>query len=226
MSVGGVNSQYASAGSASTSSTGGSKKNELGKDAFLQLLVTQLQNQDPLEPLSNEDFIAQTAQFTSVESLEKINENLLSSRETSNMTNSMLAASMIGKHIKVTSDQISLHKGETSSLEFNIPRGTDVFVTIRDQFGRLVKRERISGKDGEYAYSWDGKASDGKLSGNGVYSVKVQTADSNGNPSQEIPTRATGEVSSVKFMGGEGKVLVGKIEIALSDILEVKNINE
>jgi len=174
-------------------------KKTLGREDFLLLLVTQLKNQDPLSPMSNEDFIAQTAQFTSLETLEKINENIVESNQDSALMRNMFATSMIGKEIKVNTNKISLLNGNTTGIEFDIPQGSEAFVSIRDQASGLVVRdERISDVTGNHKYIWDGRDNRGNTVGDGVYSVLVQASDSSGGSNQLSPV-ATGRVSGKVF---------------------------
>jgi len=75
--IDGISANDATFGTTGAASAAGGPADELGQDAFLQLLIQQLKNQDPLEPTTNDQFIAQLAQFSSLEEMEKVNENLL-----------------------------------------------------------------------------------------------------------------------------------------------------
>lgn len=95
-------------GSSLTSAVAGS--GALGKQAFLELLVTQLKNQDPLDPMKNEDFLAQLAQFSSVESLENL-------RDVSTTSSEIEAASLVGKNVyAVTGDNDTEVSGTVSAV--------------------------------------------------------------------------------------------------------------
>ncbi len=87
-----------------TAAAGAPPKEELGKDAFMQLLVTQLQNQDPINPQSNEDFIAQLASFSSLEAQNNLNDSFLGLAilQQSNALMSQLTegSSLIGQNVK------------------------------------------------------------------------------------------------------------------------------
>ena len=85
----------------STTATTSKTSNVLGKDDFLKLLVTQLQNQDPLNPTSDQDFIAQMAQFSSLEQMQNMNTSLLTSQ----------ASTLIGKTVSWTGDDSQIHGG-------------------------------------------------------------------------------------------------------------------
>lgn len=96
---------------------------ELGQDAFLQLLMVQLKNQDPMNPMSNQDFIAQQAQFTQVTELQKLNETLTAS-------NSLLqASSLIGKEVTLI-DPNNTSQRITGIVEGAIYTGQEAGITI------------------------------------------------------------------------------------------------
>lgn len=96
---------------------------ELGQDAFLQLLMVQLKNQDPMNPMSNQDFIAQQAQFTQVTELQKLNETLTAS-------NSLLqASSLIGKEVTLI-DPNDTSQRITGIVEGAIYTGQEAGITI------------------------------------------------------------------------------------------------
>lgn len=89
---------------------------DLGKDAFLQLLVTQLKHQDPLNPMDDKEFVAQLAQFTSLEQLMGINTGVTSMNEAFKQQQMMNAVSYIGKDVLASGDQISKIKDGVSKL--------------------------------------------------------------------------------------------------------------
>lgn len=113
---------------------------EIGQDAFLQLLMAQMSNQDPLEPTSNEQFISQTAQFTQINELQKLNSAYSSSSEF------MQASSLIGKTVTVTDpdNDTKTITGKVSEANFN---GTDTSITMN---GKTYPIDLIVGvKDSE-----------------------------------------------------------------------------
>jgi len=83
----------------------------LGKDAFMQLLVTQLRHQNPLEPMDNKDFIAQLSQFTSLEELSSIRESFDASLATQRTMNQTMAVGLLGREVGVPANQVTLESG-------------------------------------------------------------------------------------------------------------------
>lgn len=133
-----VNSVYGAALNYDLSSTG---KSELGKSDFLKLMVLQLQNQDPLEPLSNEEFIAQLAQFNSLEQMQNLNETMESLGSVQLLANT---ASLIGRNVSAMVDgyqvdgtvsQVKFADGETylimNSNGIEVPIAMDEIVSVK-----------------------------------------------------------------------------------------------
>jgi flagellar basal-body rod modification protein FlgD len=113
----------------------GSASNELGKDEFLKLLILQLQNQDPLNPIKNEEFIAQLAQFSSLEQMQNLNKSMTSLGSLQILTQT---ASLVGKEVEVLTDNNSvvtgtvtqaIFKDGTAKIQVNVS-GTQVTVTV------------------------------------------------------------------------------------------------
>ena len=144
---------------------------ELGRDAFLRLLVAQLQNQDPLEPVKNEAFVAQLAQFSSLEQLTLINENLADDAGTEATTDVRLAVdgntavSLIGREVQVPSDNIT-YSGEGSvRLGYNVEGPSDVVrLRVVDQSGTIVNT-LVDGspEQGNASIIWNGKDAEGNF---------------------------------------------------------------
>src|ERR1700739_2188785 len=124
--------------SATTSSTGGQA---LGKDAFLQLLVTQLKNQNPLDPQDNSAFVAQLAQFSSLEGITTLNSTVSSLAGNYNSSQALQASSLVGRNVIVQTNSVQLDdpsKGMTGSVTVpsSIAGGT---VSITDSSGTVVR---------------------------------------------------------------------------------------
>ncbi len=114
---------------------------ELDRDAFLNLLVTQLQNQDPLEPVDNTEMIAQLAQFSSLEQMENLNASFEQLSSTIEQQNFLTASSLVGRNVTATAPDGSLIEGPVEAV-------TLVDVTARVRVGewsiRLDAIERVS----------------------------------------------------------------------------------
>ncbi|HBX66160.1 MAG TPA: hypothetical protein DEG32_08370, partial [Balneolaceae bacterium] len=147
------------------------------------MLVAQMRNQDPINPMDGAEFASQLAQFNSVEQLIGVNDGLKvlqSSQDmmSASLTNSM-AASLTGKQVKALSNQIHLDATGNSEIQFGLNNSADnVEVIIRDASGSEVRRESIKGlSTGDHNWTWDGKNSAGDRMGEGEYTVEVQAAN-------------------------------------------------
>jgi flagellar basal-body rod modification protein FlgD len=200
---------------------------ELGRDAFLRLLVAQLQNQDPLEPVKNEAFVAQLAQFSSLEQLTLINENLADDAGTEATTDVRLAVdgntavSLIGREVQVPSDNIT-YSGEGSvRLGYNVEGPSDVVrLRVVDQSGTIVNT-LVDGspEQGNASIIWNGKDAEGKRADPGIYRIEP-SATYLGIPSP-VSAGTAGIVTGVRYQNGQPILITDEGEAPLSAISRV-----
>ncbi len=209
---------------------------ELGRDVFLQLLTTQLQNQNPLEPQENSEFVAQLAQFTQVESLDELSNNF-SDFTGSFLSNQALAASsLVGTSVTVPSEQAFLTSGGVVSGRVELPTSSpDVNVSIFDDNGSLIDRIPLGEQPrGELLFRWDGTFAElnGELidwqSGNaetapGEYRIEV-TALIDGESTQ-LDTGLSANVNSVT-VGNDGQLTLNLAGIGSYSINDVMQFNQ
>lgn len=194
---------------------------ELGKDTFLRLLTTQLQNQDPTNPMSNEDFIAQLAQFSSLEQLQGVNGQL----ETMNLINtSMNNASMVnllGQEVVALSDQFHYDGEGEQELMYDAEQAfSSATVTVLDEDGKVVDSFTVSGRDaGEGNLTWDGKNSSGQVV-EGDYSFQINATDANGEE-VGITTLVKGIIDEMSFANGTAEPSVNGIPINIGNIIRL-----
>lgn len=175
-------------------------KKTLGKDDFLQLLVTQLQNQDPLNPMDDKEFIAQLAQFSSLEHLGNISEGITTLQELSARQEMIGAAGYIGMEVRAKGDTISKKEnGSVSKVFFTLP--ADVLggdINIIDSSNNIVRTELLgAAKAGQYEYQWDGKDASGADLPQGQYYVYMRGVGVE-NELVQITTEVSGTVSAVQ----------------------------
>ena len=195
--------------------------NALGRDAFMKLLVQQLENQDPLSPLQDHEFISQLATFSSLEQLQGINDGIQVTVLMNQAVNNSLATNLIGKEVMVTGDTVSL--GDSGDVPFRLELAGDarVSVSITDADGRVVRTMDLGSKSaGKSDETWDGKDDNGERLAAGTYHVKVTALDS-GNVAVGATTRMRAKVEGVRFVEGIGYLVVGGQQVPLSDVEEV-----
>ena len=210
------------AATSGTSESYAPAKAVLGKEDFLKLLVEQLKNQDPLNPMESTEFTAQLAQFSSLEQLTNMNESLEYLQLYQSSINNAQAVGFIGKTVKATGDSINVKDGISNQIQFDLARDAEtVNIHIYDASDNLVKTINCgSFSDGEQSTAWDGTNDDGETVSDGTYTFVVSAADAGGE-TIEASTYMTVVVTGVTFKEGNAYLLAGDIEISMSDVIEV-----
>ena len=194
----------------------------LGKDDFLLLLVTQLQNQDPLNPADHTEFTAQLAQFSSLEQLNNVNDNLEELQNYQASTNNSQAVSLLGKEITTNGNFLQLVEGESIDCDFSLAGdAAKVVVSIYDSTGKFVReiieKNRPAGRQ---TLNWDGTNTDGHPVKDGNYTFEVQAVDGN-EQKVKVTTFFAGLVDKVTFEKNIPFLISGDQKIALSDVIQV-----
>lgn len=174
------------------------------QNRFLTLLVTQLRNQDPLNPMENAQITSQMAQLSTVQGITQLNNTLLALSGQMNMTQSMQAASLIGKGVLVPGNRLVL--GGQGEARQATPFGVDliaavdnVVVRILDASGQMVRQLELGPRPaGVLSLAWDGHASGGADLPDGAYSAQFSAFDEAGKPVAFEPL-TYGAVSSVVY---------------------------
>lgn len=199
----------------------GTKSNELGKNQFLELLVAQLNNQNPLEPQANGEFIAQLAQFSQVEGIEKLNTSMESLLTGYQSSQALQASSLVGRKVIVPSDKAVVDTSETFKGSVILPvTSSNVSVNIYDSTGSVVNRVNLGQQSaGQVSFMWDGKDSSGKLMQPGTYKFEAQATYADGT--KGLYTLLPANVDSVTLgqNGGEMQLnLAGLGSVTLSQV--------
>ncbi len=150
---------------------------ELGKTAFLELMIAQIKNQDPLEPAKNEAFIAQLAQFSSVEGIQNLNESMDSLVGSMRAGMTMDAAALVGRNVLAPSNQALLNSSGGISGTINIDEPTtDLKLEIRDSAGTVVKRFELGPQsESELRFDWDDTTEADMPASQGIYRLSAYT---------------------------------------------------
>lgn len=205
--------------------------NELGQSAFLELMIAQMNNQNPLSPQDNTEFVAQLAQFSSVEGLERLNNNF-----TNFMSNNALqASSLVGRSVSVQTDKSTLYAGGVVSGSVELPASVgDMQMHIFDNAGALVQSIPIGmAETGENVFRWDGQYLEfnGELLGweagdkavtSGEYRFEV-TATQDGKK-EALNTFLSANINSVTMAEG-GSLILNLAGIGAVNVKEVKQFN-
>lgn len=201
------------------------KATGMNKDDFLKLFVTQLQNQDPLNPQDGNQFIAQLAQLSQVEQAYNTNTNLQSMLTAQNNATVVSAVSFIGKEVLAAGSQVALTTGSSSTLNFRLSEPvSSLNIDIRDAAGNLV-RTLATGQAaaGDGSIAWDGKGGNGLQLPAGTYSFEVAGTNANGGAVAGV-SLVRGRVDGVWLDGSSPILMAGGIEIDMRDVLQVKGV--
>ncbi len=191
------------------------------QDRFLKLLVTQLKNQDPLNPMDNAQMTSQMAQISTVEGIDKLNATLKMILEGSNENQAMQAAALVGHSVLVPGSGLALTGGMAiGGIELDEPADR-VTVTVKDANGIAVKTLELGGRDaGSHGIGWDGKTDSGAQAADGAYSISVVAQ--RGDARVGARTLELGMVSSVARTSQGVSLNVGALgNVRMSDIREI-----
>jgi len=205
-----------------TAAASSTSKTTMGKDAFLTLLITQLQHQDPLNPADSTEFTAQLAQFSSLEQLNNVNENLSALKLYQASINNAQAVSFIGKDVVATGNSVEARSGQTVACEFDLAKPAQkVVVSVYDATGAFVKDVVATGLTaGRQTVSWDGRDRSGNTVADGAYTFEVQ-AEGSGKEAVAATTYTRGTVAGVSFQDGVTYLAVGNRRVAIGDVVQV-----
>jgi flagellar basal-body rod modification protein FlgD len=194
----------------------------LGKNDFLNLLVTQLQHQDPLNPADSTEFTAQLAQFSSLEQLNNINDNLKNMElfQTS-MTNSQ-AVSYIGKEITAKGNTVQLESGRPAECQFELEANAALAtISVYNVNGGFVKSfETGPLNSGRQSAAWDGTDRNGSPVSAGLYRFEVQAVDAD-NQDLSVTPLMTSVVTGVSFKDQTASLITDLQTIAIDDVIAV-----
>lgn len=199
-------------GNASTSLAG-------DMQSFLMLLTTQLQNQDPLQPLDPTQFTTQLSQFAAVEQQIATNRNMEALLELQNAAAMLTAAPLMGQEITVATDSVGLQDGTAQKL--NLPAlkeaggASGALVTITDAAGTVLRQAAVPLGEAATAWRWDGRDSRGALLADGAYKLSVAGTDARGVASSTLDVTVTDQVDSITRSGAGPKLGLGALTVGL-----------
>ena len=197
------------------------QKKDLGKNEFLELLVAQLNNQNPLEPQENGEFIAQLAQFSQVEGIEKLNTSMGSLLSGYQSSQALQASSLVGRKVIVPTEKAVVDTSETFKGSLVLPvTSSNVYVNVYDSAGKAVSRVNLGQQAaGNVSFMWDGKDSSGNLLPPGTYKFEAQATYADGT--KGLYTLLPANVDSVTLGQNGGELmlnLAGLGSIGLSKV--------
>ncbi|MEQ9737524.1 MAG: flagellar hook assembly protein FlgD [Algiphilus sp.] len=193
---------------------------ELGQQDFLELMLAQVRNQDPLKPQANGEFLGQMAQFSMVDGIQQLNTgyDVLGSRLAGEQT--LAAANLLGRDVLVPAIARTSGDGLQGIVELEGP-ASEVRVDILNSAGETVRSLSVDGsRGGDVAFTWDGRDSKGDLLPAAEYRVAARTVDNGRNT--QLPTYLSAPVTAVTRDGATVQLeLDGLPPASMSDIRRI-----
>ena len=177
----GIEALYQNSAASSETNTA-PKKNELGQDEFLSLMLAQLKHQDPMQPMENGEFVAQMAQFSTVSGIESINKSMSELSVALRGNQLMQTSALIGKSALIPGNQLQLTADTPTDIHFNLPEAANsVSISITNQAGELINQFNVDERPaGAHSVPWNGQKVDGSTAPPGDYFASVNYLDETG----------------------------------------------
>lgn len=224
MAINGINntdpSSAASAAAQKTDLKAGS--NAMAKDDFMKLLVAQLKNQDPNNPLDTKELVTQLSQLTSVEQLVTMNDKIASLTQATHSMAANQSSGLIGKTVKGKADTVQLTSTAPVSSAVKLMQNAEkVTVSITNEAGRVVRTMELEKRSaGVQTLTWDGKTDSGERATNGMYKFEIDAKDKNG-VAIEADQSVSGVVTGVEYANGAPELVIGTTRVPLSQISSI-----
>ncbi len=195
--------------------------NDLGREDFLTLLVAQLKHQDPLNPLESTEFTSQLAQYSSLEQLFNVNQNLELISSGQEKASKLQALDFIGKEVVAEGDYLLLEQEEISMGSFNLDEVADCNILITDANGYHVREIPLGYLEpGAHEFEWDGLDDSGNTQEAGIYNFEVTALTEDGQ-TLSVNKLITGKITGVDLEGDVPILYMDGIPITLSQIVDI-----
>ena len=216
-----LNKKSSSSAAAEAAEKAGSQT--LGQDAFMHLLVTQLKNQNPLDPQDNTAFVAQLAQFSSLEGITSLNSTVTSLAGSLQSSQALQASALVGRSVAIETDEATLATGGHVAGWIELPQSTSgLLMNVYNSSNALVFSKELGPQAaGDLPFAWDGTATDGTQLPAGTYRFEALSQDNGESTAQA--TYLGANVNSVTIGANQEVILnvQGIGPIALSEVKEI-----
>jgi len=208
----------------SSSTTATKSSSKLGQDDFLKLMTTQLNNQDPTQPMDNSQFLAQIAQFSAVSGIQDMQSSLKNLADSFVANQTMQAASLVGHQVVAVGSNATLGTSGTLSGAVDLSQNAnDLAVGIYDSAGQLMKKMDLGAQGkGMIPFAWDGVMDNGGQAPAGIYQIKAQASID--GTAQAMSTYVASSVDSVMVDASNQQIMLNTSTgetIKMSDIKQI-----
>ena len=193
-------------------------------DTFLQLLTTQLQNQDPLDPMDANSFTQELVEFSSVEQQIDMNTNmqtLISMQQTTEATSAM---QLVGSNVTISGNSSTLSNATNTPASWSLTTTTPATanVTITSAAGTTAYTGTVALNAGTQAYNWSGQGNNGQTWPDGAYTISINATGANGQ-SVTVSTQTQGTVTGVNLSSTPPTLTVNGQSVQISQITSITN---
>jgi flagellar basal-body rod modification protein FlgD len=189
--------------------------------SFLQMLMTQLRNQDPTSPLDSSTFTTELVQFAGVEQQINTNSNLTQLIQLTQDNAVVQSSQLYGKQVQATSNQLSLQHG-SAGINFTAATAGPVAVAIYNSTGQQLYTATLPATQGANSWTWNGQTGAGTTAPDGAYNVAVASVAADGSTTV-LPFTITGTVTGVQATGGTVTLDLGSLQLNMSAVTSVGN---
>ncbi len=207
----------------SQAKTGTNDTSKLSSDDFMELLIAQIQNQDPMKPMDNGEFISQLATISQSTGIKELNNSFADLSKSLVSNQALQAAGLIGREVLAPTGLGVLQQGGSIRGSVELPNASpQVAVTIYDNAGQTIRRLELGGQAaGNIAFKWDGMRDDGTYAAPGTYLISAEAEFSGKN--EAVEAYVANQVSGVT-LGSGGSLLLDLNGVGLMDFNQVKQI--
>jgi flagellar basal-body rod modification protein FlgD len=190
-------------------------------DMFLKLLTTQMQNQDPLDPMDTAQYTQQLVQYSQVEQSIEQTSTLKSMLAAFGTQNLMQASSLVGAQVETSSATSGLSAATPAQWTWSSTRDVaSMTATIKDEKGKIIDTLPIDATGAAGVFTWDGTTSGGKKVDPGLYTLALEGKDASGTK-VAATAHAFGKVNDVELENGTVRLTINGLTVATSDLLRI-----
>lgn len=197
---------------------------KLDKDAFFKLMLAQMKNQDPTNPLKPHEMSAQLANFSALEQMTNVNKNLEELKAIQKPAEQFQTLALIGKTVEGDSAQITRLKGDREhDIKFNLPQAsTATTISVHNSEGEVIRKVELKNlKAGENKFTWNGLNEQGQAARPDEYRVVIDAKGNDGKSKVAVQTRFQGQITGVNYTAEGPVLLIGTQTVRLKDLRKI-----
>ena len=199
---------------------------EIDKNGFLKLLIEQMKNQDPMNPMDSQEYASSLAQFTQLEEMQNLNtvteQGLQADVILAQSINNTLSATLVGQTVKAAGNQVLVDDGDANDITFDLASSGKVNISIVNSAGEVVRTlETNTLSSGDQSISWNGKDDDGHTLPDGSYTLQMTATNASG-ASIRVTPYLIGKVEAVRYEATGAVLVINGQRIGFGDVVEIR----